>query len=80
MNKSNLSKHIKDNLDHAFNWSVLANAPKNMFQQKVLETYYIFLEKPTLNEQVEPDRSIYFENLFRNGVTWLCHSVNILTP
>ena len=21
-------KHIKDNLDHAFNWSVLANAPE----------------------------------------------------
>ena len=65
MNKSNLSKHIKDNLDHAFNWSVLASAPKNMFQRKVLETYYIFLEKPTLNEQAEPDRL----NLFRNTHT-----------
>ena len=30
MNKSNPSKHIKDNLDHAFNWSVLDNGPKNM--------------------------------------------------
>ena len=30
MNKSNQSKHIKDNLD-VFNWSVMANAPKNMF-------------------------------------------------
>ena len=28
----------------------------NMFQQKVLEAYYIVLEKPTLNEQLEPDR------------------------
>ena len=33
MNKSNLSKHIKDNLDHAFNWSMLANTPKNIFQR-----------------------------------------------
>ena len=36
MKKSNLLKHLKDNPDHAFNWSVLANAPKNMFQQKFL--------------------------------------------
>ena len=55
MNKSNPSKHIKDNLDHVLNWSVLANAPKNMFQRKVLEAYYIVLEKPTLNEQLEPE-------------------------
>ena len=47
--KSNPSKHMKDNLDHAFNWSVLANAPKNMFQRKALEVYCIVLEKPTLN-------------------------------
>ena len=65
MNKSNPSKYIKDNLDHVFNWSVLANAPKNMFQQKVLEAYYIVLEKPTLSEQLEPEKL----NLFRNGVT-----------
>ena len=65
MNKSNPSKDIKDNLDHVFNWSVLANAPKNMFQRKVLETYYIVLEKATLNEQLEPAKL----NLFRNGVT-----------
>ena len=50
MNKSNPSKHIKDNLDRVFNWSLLANPPKNMFQRKVLETCYIVLEKPTLNE------------------------------
>ena len=35
-----------------------------MFQRKVLEAYYIVLEKPTLNEQLEPKRL----NLFRNGV------------
>ena len=34
---------------------MLANAPKNMFQRKVLEAYYIALEKPTLNEQFNPD-------------------------
>ena len=56
MKKSNPLKQIKDNLDHVFNWSVLANAPKNMFQQKVPEAYYIVLEKPTLNVQLECNR------------------------
>ena len=46
-----------------------------MFQRKDLEAYYIVLGKPTLSEQLEPDRL----NLFRNGVTWLYYSVNILT-
>ena len=66
MKKSKPSKHVKDNVDHVFNWSVLTNAPKNMCQWKVLELYYIVLEKPTLNEQqLKPGRL----NLFRNGVT-----------
>ena len=76
MKKSNPSKHIKDNLDHVFNWSVLTNARKKKFHQKVLEVHYIVLEKPTLNEQLGPDRL----NLFRNGLTYLYCSVNILTP
>ena len=62
---SNPSKHIKDNVDHVFHWSVIARAPTNAFQRKVLEAYYIVLEKPSLNDQLEPDRL----NLFRNGVT-----------
>ena len=33
--KSDPLKHIKDNLDHVLNWSVLANAPKNMFQRNI---------------------------------------------
>ena len=62
---SNSSKHIKDNVDHAFDWLVLARAPTNTFQRKVLEAYYIVLQKPTLNDQLESDRL----NLFRDGVT-----------
>ena len=56
MKKSNPSKYSKGNFDPVFNWSVLTNAPKNMFQQKILEAYYIVLKKPTLNEQLESDR------------------------
>ena len=64
----NSSKHIKDNVDHTLHWLVLARAPTNMFQQKVLEAYYIVLEEPTLNDQLEPDRLKLFGNV-RNGVT-----------
>ena len=46
----NPSKHIKDNVDHTFHWSVLARAPTNTSQRKVLEAYYIVLEKATLND------------------------------
>ena len=34
VNKSNPSKHIKDNLDRVFNRSVLANAPKEHVSTK----------------------------------------------
>ena len=62
---SNPQKQIKNNFDHAFHWSVLARAPTNTFQRKMLESYYIVLEKPTLIDQLDPDRL----NLFRNGVS-----------
>ena len=47
--------------------------PQIMLQRKVLETYYIVWEKPTLNDQIEPDRL----NLFENCVTWFYFYVNI---
>ena len=53
MKKSNLSLLL-----NRFQLVVLVNALKKMFQQKVIETSYIVLEKPTLNEQLEPDISI----------------------
>ena len=75
MNKSNQSKHVKDNPD-VFNWSMLANAPKNTFQEKAQEAYFIVLEKPILHEQLKSDKI----NLFQNNVMWLYYSVNILIP
>ena len=56
MKKSNPSKYIKDNVNHVFNWSVLANAPQDIFKRQVLEAYYFVLKQPNLNEQLEPDR------------------------
>ena len=39
---------------------MLARAPINTFQQKILEAYYIVLEKRTVNDQLEPYR-MYLE-------------------
>ena len=38
---SNPSKHINDNVDHTFHWSVLAKGPSNTIQQKVLQAYIV---------------------------------------
>ena len=38
---SNPSKHINDNVDHTFHWSVLAKGPRNTIQQKVLQAYIV---------------------------------------
>lgn len=43
---------------------MLANAPKNIFQEKAQEAYFIVLEKPILHEQLESDKI----NLFQNNV------------
>ena len=62
--KSNPSKHINDNANHVFQLVSVDNAPKNVFQQKVLQMLHC-LEQAALNEQLEPDKL----NLLRNGVT-----------
>ena len=39
MKKSNLSKHVKDIVDHVFYWPMLVKAPTNMFWRIVLELF-----------------------------------------
>ena len=58
--KSNPSKHIKDNVDHMFHWLVLARAPTNTSQRKVLEAY-IVLEKLPLMINLSLTDYIYLE-------------------
>ena len=65
MKLSNLSKYVRDNIDRTCYWSVLARASTYTFQWKVLEAYYIVLEKATLNDQFKSDRL----SVFINGVT-----------
>ena len=56
--KLNPSKHIEDDLDKVFNWSVLANTSKNMYvSKKNPKGVFTDLEKHTLNEQLEPDKT-----------------------
>ena len=61
--KSNLSKHISNHIDHIFTWSIICNAPANKFKQKITEAYFIAIMKPTLNYQLD---SLH---IFRNGIT-----------
>ena len=59
------SKHLRRNINHYFTWAVISNAPRNAKTRKNLETSYISLWKPNLNEQKDFERLV----LFRNGVT-----------
>ena len=64
--KSDLSKHLNNNIAHHFNWSVICNAPIKKFTRKILEAYFIAPLKATLNDQIEYD-SLHF---FKNGITY----------
>ena len=59
------ARHIKENIEHEFNWSILMPAPTNIRCRKNLEASLIALKKPSLNEQIDSKKL----NLFRNGVT-----------
>ena len=59
------SKHLGSNINQHFTWAAISNAPRNAKTRKNLETSYIFLWKPNLNEQKDFERLI----LLRNGVT-----------
>ena len=46
--KSNPSKHINSHLDHIFTWPIICNAPSNKFKPKIIEAYFVAINKPTL--------------------------------
>ena len=51
--KSNPSKHINSHSDYIFTWSIICNALTNKFKRKIIETYFIAINKPTLNDQLD---------------------------
>ena len=59
------SKHLAPIPQHHFVWSILSKAPTDWRKRKVLEAYYISLEKPSINDQ----KDIHGLILFRNGIT-----------
>ena len=63
--KSEPSKHLYQNINHVFTWSVICSAPKTDRTRKNLEVFYIALVRPNLNEQC--DSTVL--TLFRNGIT-----------
>ena len=63
--KSEPSKHVLNNIGHAFEWKVITNAPGNFRKRKILDAFYIVKQKPSINDQLD----IRFLRLFRNGIT-----------
>ena len=66
-NKSEPAKHLADNKEHSFLWSILLAAPKDGRTRKNLEAFFIAKLKPSLKRQEESNML----TLFRNGVTQL---------
>ena len=64
-NKSEPAKHLADNNEHSFLWSILLDAPKDGRTHKNLELFFIAKLKPSLNRQEDSNML----TLFRNGVT-----------
>ena len=63
--KSEPAKHIADNKEYSFLWSILLAALKDGRTRKNLETFFIAKLKPSLNRQEDSNML----TLFRNGET-----------
>ena len=59
------SKHLKDNENHKFGWKLLSKASRERRRGRILETFFIKIRGPSLNNQTEN----YKLKLFHNGVT-----------
>ena len=59
------AKHLTNNINHKFHWTILTRAPIFNRDRKNLEASFITLQKPTLNNQIDTKLLI----LFRNGIT-----------
>ena len=65
--KSEPSKHLVNNPDHVFDWSIITRAPRDWRKRKILEAYCIRTHdhKTLINDQ----KDIHSLLLFRNGIT-----------
>ena len=49
---SECAKHLNENDNHEFKWSILSLAPKVSFKRKILKAYFITTLNPILNNQL----------------------------
>ena len=61
-NKSEPAKHLANNEERSFLWSILLAAPKDGRTRKNLETFFIARLKPSLNRQEDSNMLILFRN------------------
>ena len=61
------SKHLRNNIDDCFAWTIISSDAKNAKARKNLEALWIDLLKSDLNKKKDFERLV----LFRNGVTYL---------
>ena len=62
---SEVAQHLYHHSDHEVRWSILRQAPKQTTRRRVLESYFISMWKPALNDQVDFKKCV----LFKNGIT-----------
>ena len=62
------SKHVRNNINHCFKWSIISNAPKNAKITKNLEASYNALQKPDLNEQKDFKDQLYLEMVSHGAI------------
>ena len=58
-------KHLHENSDHKFTWSIISTAPKLFNNRKFLDALFIAFLKPKLDNQIKSKTL----SLFRNGIT-----------
>ena len=67
------SRHLKSNPIHAFTWKVLMTAPISDRVRKNLDTSFVALSRPSVNEQIDSKKLI----IFLNGVKWQFYSFDL---
>ena len=61
--KSECAKHLNENNNHEFKWSILSLSPKISFKTKILKGYFIKTLNPILNNQLNSDILTLFRNV-----------------
>ena len=59
------AKHLRENLDHSFEWKIITTAPREFLKRRILEAFFYSKFKPELNDQLESQKLM----LFKHGIT-----------